>query len=254
MKTLLTIGAVVILAGFFARDVSAGKQKPLEMFITKEMINLETRTITFKLNKAADKAETMFFDPGGNLIRSIETSFNNASPGSILTITWEPIEATLGRIEIKAYDVETYWVGYEITPFSVEIPHEDVVFETAKWDIRPSEVPKLEEAYKLLNEAIGKYGKDLQAQVYIGGFTDTVGSDADNQLLSERRALSIASFFRKKGMHLAMYYRGFGEKVPAVQTGDGVPEERNRRAVYILAAMIPAIGGAGAPGQWRLLQ
>jgi len=246
---------IIACAAFIMCALPAAARKPaqLEMHITKQDIDLNARQINFKLNKPAAKAETTFFDPGGGEITTVETDFKGASAGSKLTITWDPVGKSIGRIEIKAYDTQEFWVGYEIVPFCIESPHEEVVFESGKWDLRKSEMPKMDSALGLLKQAIAQYGNQMQASVYVGGFTDTVGSDSDNQLLSERRAKTLAVYFRKKGIKLSIFYRGFGEKVPAVPTPDSTDEEKNRRATYILAAMTPEIGGPDAPGKWRLL-
>ena len=64
-----TIVAFLAILGFFAASGPAeSKPKQLEIYISKENVNLETRTLTFKLNRKADKAETTFYDPEGNII------------------------------------------------------------------------------------------------------------------------------------------------------------------------------------------
>ena len=97
------------------------------------------------------------------------------------------------------------------------------------------EKPKLEDSYAKIKKAIKEH-KDLGSiKLFIGGHTDTVGSAAHNMELSRRRARAIAAWFRHRGIHIPVYYAGFGESVPAVKTGDNVDEPRNRRVDYILA-------------------
>ena len=144
-------------------------------------------------------------------------------------------------------DTESYWVGWEIIRFYLEIPHEEVVFESGKWEIRPTEAHKLDAALVLLVDAIKKYGKLMQCQLYVAGHTDTVGKIADNRELSRKRARAIAKYFRNKGIRgIPIHVRGFGEESLAVDTGDDVAEERNRRAQYILSTFPPEISGPGA--------
>jgi outer membrane protein OmpA-like peptidoglycan-associated protein len=145
---------------------------------------------------------------------------------------------------LRGYDASDSWSEYELLPFRVDIPHEDVVFMTAKWDIRDAEKPKLDEAHERILEAIRVHGADLKAKLYILGHTDTVGMPGDNLALSERRAEAIARYFRDKGgIALPILSRGFGESQLAVKTADSVDEARNRRAQYVLAAQAPASGG-----------
>ena len=90
-------------------------------------------------------------------------------------------------------------------------------------------------------------------KLYLAGYTDTVGDGGGNQALSERRARSIAAWFRNRGFSGEIAFQGFGERGQAVQTGEGVDEARNRRAVYILAASPPPTS-PGLPGSnWSRL-
>jgi OmpA-OmpF porin, OOP family len=77
--------------------------------------------------------------------------------------------------------------------------------------------------------------------VSVVGHTDTSGSTAYNQKLSERRAKNTASALGQRGM-MVDTVSGRGESEPAVQTGDGVKEPLNRRAVIKLDK-------AGTPSQ-----
>ena len=145
-----------------------------------------------------------------------------------------------------------FWIGWEVVRFYIEIPHEDVVFETAKWEIRPSEAPKLDAALKIMIDTIKKYGKLVECELYIAGHTDTVGSIASNRELSRQRARSIAKYFSTHGLKkIPMYVRGFGEEMLRIQTGDNVDEERNRRAQYIISTFPPEMAG---PGSWQRIQ
>jgi outer membrane protein OmpA-like peptidoglycan-associated protein len=178
--------------------------------------------------------------------------YSGAAAGAKLSIQWNQVYNDVARIEIKATDVDGYWVSWEIIPFFVDIPHEEVVFETGKSVILPSEAPKLDAALVLLLDAIKKHGRDMQCEVYVAGFTDTVDSAAYNRQLSLDRARSIARYFVQNGLKgIPIWVRGFGEEVLAVQTADSVAEPRNRRASYIVGVVPPDIKG---PGAWQRLQ
>lgn len=64
------------------------------------------------------------------------------------------------------------------------------------------------------------------------GFTDTTGSDALNQRLSEQRAQAVADYLAARGVATSrMETRGYGESYDylRVKTADGVDEPLNRR-------------------------
>jgi OmpA-OmpF porin, OOP family len=72
-------------------------------------------------------------------------------------------------------------------------------------------------------------------RVVVTGHTDTVGSRAYNQALSERRAGSVRDEMVREGLpanEIMTVGRNFSD--PLVQTGPGVREPQNRRAVIDL--------------------
>ena len=66
--------------------------------------------------------------------------------------------------------------------------------------------------------------------INISGFTDSSGSDAHNQLLSENRANSVASHIVQSGIqHGRIQARGFGERYPAASNNTAMGRAQNRR-------------------------
>ncbi len=249
MKLILHILTGIFLLGSAFSAQARGKQ--LQIQISKNDVDLANRTLNFKLNRPADSAEIRVFTPEGQLIAEKVELYNGAAAGTKLSITWPELlgNAENFRLELKVTDVDNYWVGWQIIRFYLEIPHEDVVFESAKWDIRPKEAPKLDAALVLLIDALKKYGKLMECKLYVAGHTDSVGKNTDNRELSLKRARSIANYFVNHGVKgIPIFVRGFGEEKLAVDTGDNVPEERNRRAQYILSTFPPEIAG---PGSWQ---
>ena len=64
--------------------------------------------------------------------------------------------------------------------------------------------------------------------VHVAGYTDTVGSQAYNLRLSERRATAVQGALRALGVNATA--QGFGKTNLLVPTADGVREPSNRRA------------------------
>jgi outer membrane protein OmpA-like peptidoglycan-associated protein len=88
------------------------------------------------------------------------------------------------------------------------------------------------EAREIVSAAV-KTAKDRgTVRIVVTGHTDTVGSLRYNQALSERRANSVKAEMVKQGMDgtmIATVGKSFTD--PLVQTGPGVREPQNRRAV-----------------------
>jgi outer membrane protein OmpA-like peptidoglycan-associated protein len=91
------------------------------------------------------------------------------------------------------------------------------------------------EADAVLSEAASAAKSTGAASVKIVGHTDTVGSAAYNQKLSECRANAAKANLVGKGVSDgAISTSGKGESELMVQTGDGVKEPQNRRATVDL--------------------
>jgi OOP family OmpA-OmpF porin len=86
-------------------------------------------------------------------------------------------------------------------------------------------------AQDILNTVIGDYRRTNQNRVNVVGHTDTSGSPAYNQGLSERRAGAVRQALVQRGVPAGQIAtRGVGESQPLIATGDGVREPSNRRA------------------------
>lgn len=226
--------------------------KKLEMTIDRAQVNLDDHRLEVKLNHPACKVELKVIGDSGRTIADTAKGFNGATPGSLLAINWVPtqIEPIL-RIEVWGHDIHGRYTGIQITPWNVSIDHEEVNFETDSAAIRDSEAPKLQASLDKIKEIVDKH-KDLKGiALYIKGHTDTVGSPEHNLTLSRKRAQSIASWFRSKGLKMPVSYEGFGEHTPLVKTGDEVAEVKNRRVDYILSLEPPRLPSGSVAFSWR---
>lgn len=252
---IVTLAACLMAVSYTAH---AGKGQ-LRIIINQNDVDLENRTLNFRLNKDAAFAEIKVYDLDNNVLSEKLTTFDGTRAGTQLSIKWPQIPGDPDnfRIELKATDVNDFWVGFEIVHFYGEIPHEEVIFESGKHEIRPTEAPKLDEVIPLIVEMVQKFQKfssKMTYGLYIAGHTDTVGSIADNRALSQRRAQAIAKYLIDHGLKklkISISVRGFGEEALAVKTGDSVPEAKNRRADYIISNFAPTMPG---PGGWRKIK
>lgn len=173
--------------------------------------------------------------------------------GSDLEVTWDSQGREVVKLLVLATDANGFMSELTLLPWFYEIPHEDVVFETGSDQVRDSEAGKLETAWTEVVRTIDLYGDVVEINLFVAGYTDTVGDKSSNYALSERRARSIASWFRKRGFPGPIAFQGFGESVQAVGTDDEVDEPRNRRAIYVLAAQTPPKSEALPRGNWKKL-
>ena len=212
--------------------------KPLNVKFTKENVDVEGSKLIFSANRDIKKVEVKIYDIYKKLTYQNEINYNKLTKNNI-KIEWEKPKNKILSIQIVAYDKFGFWAGMEINPFSVDIPHKEVVFSSGKWNIEKKQIYKIKDSYKQVKKALDKYGKALELRLYIAGYTDSVGDSKNNLILSQNRAKSIAKAFRKMGLHISIYYQGFGEDVLKVKTKDEVDEVQNRRAIYILSSHKP---------------
>jgi len=101
---------------------------------------------------------------------------------------------------------------------------EDVLFDFDKAIIKPEGHPILDEVVSVLNS-------NPSMRVDIQGHTDSTGSDAWNQGLSERRARAVMKYLISAGIDpKRLTARGFGESKPAATNETKEGRALNRRA------------------------
>jgi len=226
---------------------------PLTLTVSKEDLDLAARKLRFKLSRPAGKAQlTVVVDSGWNAFDG-EVKFKGEPAGTPLEVNWPKSPGKVLKISLKAYDTADFFQSVEFFPWQVDIPHEEVNFPSGSAEIPASERPKLDKSAEKVAEAVKRYGELAAIRLYILGHTDTVGAPATNRELSLQRARSIASYLRKRGARLPIFYEGFGEQAPHKPTPDETDEPGNRRAEYILSVDDPTLTNAPFAPQWRKL-
>ncbi len=249
--------AVLVVAGAAAYPPARAAGSPLKVQVDKSKVDLKQHRLEVKMSHPAGKVKVQVIAESEAVLADEEQDFSGRPAGAPLIVTWTPSgDAPVARIEIRATDAQGNWVGVEIAPWFVPIPHEDVNFRTGSADIDEPETPKLEAAYAKLQDVLAKdqaHGRMHPGiTLYIAGHTDTVGSAAHNLKLSQDRARSIAAWFRKRGVKLPIAFEGFGETSPEVKTADNVDEPRNRRVDYVLSDGPPTYSAAFKPSWKRI--
>ena len=105
---------------------------------------------------------------------------------------------------------------------------EDVLFATDRADLRPGAIEKLRPLARFLRANPG-------VRVSIIGHTDSRGTDAHNQDLSERRAESVRDAFDEMGVTRARFrVEGHGEREPVATNATAEGMRLNRRVEVTL--------------------
>lgn len=130
---------------------------------------------------------------------------------------------------------EPFLLEIELSPIPepmAEIPAakpvilKNVFFETGSAELRPESTAELNRLKELLEENPG-------LKIRINGHTDEVGSEKDNQALSENRAKAVYDYLARQGIsEERLQYKGFGESEPIATNETAEGRQMNRRTEF----------------------
>jgi outer membrane protein OmpA-like peptidoglycan-associated protein len=104
----------------------------------------------------------------------------------------------------------------------------DVLFDTGRAELNPGAARALDQLTDFMKE-------HMHRTVAIEGYTDSVGTDALNQALSERRAIAVKRELTDRGIEgHRVTARGMGEAGPVASNDTAAGRQRNRRVEIVL--------------------
>lgn len=104
----------------------------------------------------------------------------------------------------------------------------DVLFDTGKAQLNPGAAFKLDQLAQFLNEHPDR-------RVQIDGFTDSVGSEAYNQDLSQRRADAVKAALLSRGVDPSrVSTEGYGKAFPVASNNEAGGRQLNRRVEVVI--------------------
>ena len=123
----------------------------------------------------------------------------------------------------------------------------DVLFDTGKYTLRP---PAREALAKLSGIVLAYPGLKLQVE----GHTDSTGTAAFNQKLSEQRAMTVRDYLVQQGVDMnSITAAGLGQDMPIADNSTAAGRQKNRRVEIIVSGEVigTKIGGqsGGQPPQ-----
>jgi outer membrane protein OmpA-like peptidoglycan-associated protein len=119
----------------------------------------------------------------------------------------------------------TYHIDIPLRPIeaNASIVLKNIFFDFNKYDLKPASQIELEEVIRLLKE-------NPQVSIQINGYTDNVGKEADNLLLSENRAKSVVNYLKSKGIDAKrLFFKGYGDEQPVSSNDTEEGRGKNRR-------------------------
>jgi OmpA-OmpF porin, OOP family len=100
---------------------------------------------------------------------------------------------------------------------------DDVLFDFDKSNVKP-------EAGAILDRLVAFMNENKDKKVSLAGHTDSIGTEAYNLRLSERRVNSVKDYVVKKGVDTSRISgQGFGESKPIADNKTAEGRSKNRR-------------------------
>jgi len=143
-------------------------------------------------------------------------------------------QAVQNREELRAKLLEQFNVIFTTrdTARGLIVSLSDVLFDTGKSTLRPGAREKLAK----ISGIVLAY-PDLR--LAIEGHTDSVGSDAMNQLLSEQRAGSVRDYLAQQNIPASsMTSQGFGKTQPVASNDTAEGRQQNRRVELVVSGEV----------------
>ncbi|NPA68494.1 MAG: OmpA family protein [Chlorobi bacterium] len=222
------------LIAYFAEPVS---ETDIEKPVNIKVIQLSTvkGIVTDALSGEPVKATLELVDNAtGEVVKVVESYASTGAysvplpPGKDYALTAGAPDYFFHSENFVIADTSTHEVirkDIQLQPMGVgaKIVLNNVFFDTGKATLRPESFPELNRLASLLI-------KYKNIRVEISGHTDSQGSAAFNQRLSQRRAQSVVDYLLSRGVNLAQLVAvGYGESMPRADNSTAAGRQLNRR-------------------------
>jgi outer membrane protein OmpA-like peptidoglycan-associated protein len=211
-----------------ARETAArtgAERSVAEATAERERVRLQARTAEAD---AAQRSATSAQQQAQTAQRSAEDAQREAlaSQQAAQTSQQQTAEA---QARNQALEAQVRELNAQPTPRGLVVTLGDVLFDTARAELRSGGQRSIEQLAAFLREY-------PQRNAMVEGFTDSVGSEAMNQALSERRAAAVRSALVGQGIAPdRIDMRGYGEAYPVAGNGSSGGRAQNRRVEIVLS-------------------
>ncbi|MEP6615130.1 MAG: OmpA family protein [Ginsengibacter sp.] len=221
---------IVLLSGFI-QTLSAQNSIPLNLpkdaRIDGSILEMKTRQplnnelIVFKSQKNLNEFQALS-DPSGK--------FNTRLPAGdkyFIYVMGFKDSTSYNIVDIPSLPSNSYYKN----PFTVNIefdPAKTFILENVEFDFGKAELRSL--SYSTLDDLVDYLNRKTTERIEIGGYTDNIGSDPKNLLLSMNRAKTIVAYLVAKGIgNERLVAKGYGAEDPVEDNSTEAGRQKNRR-------------------------
>lgn len=138
------------------------------------------------------------------------------------------IDADVANLQLDAMRMRLADLEAKQTERGLVVTLGDVLFEVDRAELKSG-------AQRSLNQLVQVLIENPTAMVAIEGHTDSTGTRAHNDSLSQRRAESVRGFLIGQGIDQArISARGMGQDYPVASNGDAAGRQQNRRVELVI--------------------
>ena len=213
---------------------------PMSDIIKKALDNnINIVTVAFGSHLSKSYLENISSNSGGSLYwiyneNEFEQLFNNVLSDVNLSYDLEFSPCMFGEeieIELKVKGIDNSIIGKTVfrSPadegFSIAL---NILFKNGATSVEEADHEKLNQLVQLMN-----YKPNMK--ILVEGHTDKLGSEKQNQWISEKRANSVKNYLLKKGINTnRVQTKGFGFTKPAFSYNGSDINELNRRIEIVI--------------------
>lgn len=188
-----------------------GMEEQLELSLDEDLADLVVRKIT------GSEEPEMVLEKGGKRIASLMRKCEDCLPVSTI-ISYPDRDLS--------YEIVHFRNIKEIIEKRLVVRVSNIYFDHNSHHLRRRYQPYLDQVAKILVD-------NPEIRIEISGHTDRDGSNTYNDLLSKRRAYSIAKYFILSGYQLENFItNGYGESLPVDSSNTSFGKQLNRRVEF----------------------
>ncbi|MGB1248219.1 MAG: OmpA family protein [Chitinophagales bacterium] len=137
-----------------------------------------------------------------------------------------PFSANFSIEDVAVYETYFLEAGLAKAISGQEFALHNVFFDSNSATLKDESKVELKQLFKFLKN-------NPEMQIEIGGHTDDVGEENDNQILSENRAKAVLDYLVENGIDAdRLTSVGYGETVPIVENNSDENRAKNRRTTF----------------------
>ena len=213
-----------------AADAAAAKQRADEAARTQAQL-AAAREATLKAEAAAKQAE-LRADAAAKEAAAREIKARADAEAAAARAETERARAAAAQLRAQLLDQFNKVLETRDSPRGLVITMADVLFDTGKFDVRPA---TREALARLSGIVLAHPGLRLEVE----GHTDSTGTDALNQTLSEQRAGAVRGYLVQQGLAAdSITAQGLGKSTPVADNATAAGRQKNRRVELIVSGEV----------------